>query len=82
MNATPRKFATMSFHDPTPEGAAHRREQGEIDADIEGLADDPRATQLMDELRGAGVPIEERIERLAAYFHDVEAERAVAPAAE
>lgn len=69
-----RKPASVSFNDPTPEGAAYRREQAKIDADIEGLADDPGASKLMDDLRAAGVPIEERMECLFSYLHDLEIE--------
>lgn len=72
---------TVRFSDPTPEGAAYRGEQAMIDADIEGLADDPGARALMDELRAAGMPIEERMQRFGDYLRALEAERAV-PAAE
>lgn len=66
---------TVRFNDRSPEGAAYRREQAEIDADIEGLADDAAAARLMDQLRHAGVPIEERLQRLGAYLQSREAER-------
>ncbi len=68
---TTQKSPMVSFNDPTPEGAAYRGEQAMIDADIEGLADDPGAAKLMDELREAGVPVEERMERLFSYLHDL-----------
>lgn len=70
-------YTTVGFNDPTPQGAAHRGEQAEIDADIEGLADDPGARALMDKLRADGAPIEERLEKLTIYLKDLEAERAL-----
>ena len=64
----------VSFNDPTPEGAAFRGEQAMIDADIEGLARDERVERFMDELRAAGVPIEERMRRLGAFLRNLEQE--------
>lgn len=72
--------ATVAFNDPTPEGAAHRGRQADIDADIESLARDPEADMLMDQLRAEGVPIEQRMARLAEHFRLKE--RALVSAAE
>ncbi len=65
----------VKFNDPTPEGAAFRREQAMIDADIEGLARDARVDQFMNEMRTAGVPIEERMQRLGVFLRNLEQDR-------
>ena len=72
--------ATVGFNEPTPEGAAYRARQAHVHADIEGLARDPGAEKLMDDLRSAGVPISERMARLGEYLR--EKERAQSHAAE
>lgn len=59
--------------------ARERYEQALVDADIEGLADDPEAAQLAAQMDADGVSIETQIERLKAYF--IEKER-LAQAAE
>ncbi len=75
------KSVTVRFTEASPQGAAFRRAQAHIDADIEGLANDHGASALMDELRADGVPIKERMQRLGAYLRQLEADKAV-PAAE
>jgi hypothetical protein len=52
-----------------PADAARRRQQAEIDNDIEGLSRDAGIERLFDEMDAAGVPIgRERIKRLKAYL--------------
>lgn len=51
-----------------PEDAVWRRAQLNVDADIEGLSDDPEAQRLLDDMVRDGVPVEERVSRLKAYF--------------
>ena len=68
------KTAAVRFNDPTTEGAAFRGEQARIDADIEGLADDPRVTRFMDEMREAGVPAEESIQRMVQFVKGLDQE--------
>lgn len=66
--------STVCFNDPSSDRAAYRREQAEIDADIEGLAYDVTAARLMDQLRDAGLPIEERLLRLGTYLRHQDSE--------
>lgn len=65
-------LARPSFNDPTPEAAAHRGQQAHVDADIEGLARDPQAEAMTGEMRAAGVPVAERMARLAAHLREKE----------
>lgn len=65
----------FSFNDLTPEGAAYRGEQAMIDADIEGLARDERVERFMNELREAGVPTEESMQRLGVFLRALEQDR-------
>ena len=66
-------------HEPNPltdksdAEARERYEQALVDADIEGLADDPEAARLAAQMDVEHIPIETQIERLKAYF--VEKER-------
>jgi len=53
-----------------PEIVAWRRQQADVDADIEGLARDEDADRLADELQAQGLDVEERIARLKQYFID------------
>lgn len=50
--------------------AKARYEQAMIDADIEGLARDPEAEALVEQWRNAGIPVEDRIERLKALYQN------------
>ena len=65
-------LAKPAVNDPTPEAAAHRVQQAHVDADIEDLARDPQASAMMDGLRAAGVPISERMARLAEFLREKE----------
>jgi hypothetical protein len=51
-----------------PEAMAWRAEQAEVDADIEGLARDPGAEALVQQMNAAGIPLDEQRERIRAYF--------------
>lgn len=65
----PRPDASWLFTSTDPEAVAWRREQGQVDADIEGLASDAGAEALAREMDAAGLEdVDERIERLKAYF--------------
>lgn len=48
--------------------ARERYEQALVDADIEGLARDSEAEELAAQMDAEGVPIEDQIKRLKAYF--------------
>ncbi|MGD9537104.1 MAG: hypothetical protein AB7P52_05045 [Alphaproteobacteria bacterium] len=52
--------------------AQARYRQAMVDADIEGLARDPGAEKLVEDMRAQGVSVEERIERLKAFFANKE----------
>jgi len=69
-----KKSPSVTFNDPTPEGAVYRGEQAMIDADIECLARDARVDAFMEELREAGVPTEESIQRMVAFVKDLDLE--------
>ena len=56
------------LHSQRAEDVAWRERQAHVDADIEGLSRDPEASQLLAEMKAAGVPVATRIERLKAYF--------------
>lgn len=56
------------FTSTDPEIVAWRREQADVDADIEGLARDEQADKLSAELKAQGLGVEERIARLKQYF--------------
>mgnify|MGYP001286561504 CR=1 FL=1 len=56
------------LHSKNPEDAKWRAEQSRVDSDIAGLSRDPEAERLNDEMDAAGIPNEEQIERLKAYF--------------
>lgn len=58
------------FLDDTPEAAEFRWQQGQIDADIEGLADDPDVRKVVDELRSSGMSIDQMLAALADYLRD------------
>ena len=60
MNTTPK----YSYNDPTPEAAAERGRQADIDCDIEGMANDPKISALADEWRAEGVSKDEFLRRL------------------
>jgi hypothetical protein len=55
-----------------PEAMAWRAEQAEIDADIEGLADDPGSAELLRRMEAENVPPDEQRRRLRAYFEEHE----------
>lgn len=52
--------------------ARERYEQALVDADIEGLARDSEAEKLAAQMDAEGVPIEDQIKRLKAYFIEKE----------
>ena len=60
MNTTPK----YSYNDPTPEAAAERGRQADIDCDIEGMANDPRLSALTDQWLAEGVSRDEYFRRL------------------
>ena len=64
----PQRPALSAMRSSDPADAAWRRAQLNVDADIEGLPDDPEAQRLLDDMLREGVPVEERANRLKAYF--------------
>ena len=56
------------LHSKRAEDAVWRERQADVDADIEGLSRDPEADRLMAEMDAGGVPIDDQIRRLKAYF--------------
>jgi len=58
------------YYSDHPLDAEWRRAQADVDADIEGLARDPVADQLGEDMIAEGIGVEERIRRLKAYFID------------
>jgi hypothetical protein len=56
------------LHSKDPVDAAWRAQQANIDADIEGLARDPQADELMAQMDAEGLDAEQQIARLKVYF--------------
>ncbi|WP_143103261.1 hypothetical protein [Albimonas pacifica] len=56
------------FTSQSPEARAWRAKQAEVDSEIEGLPRDPEAAALAAQMERDGVPDEEQIARLIAYF--------------
>lgn len=56
------------LHSKRAEDAVWREHQADVDADIEGLSRDPEADRLAVEMDAAGIPIDDQIKRLKAYF--------------
>ena len=61
-----------------PEAMAWRAEQAEVDADIEGLADDPGSAELLRQMEAENVPPDEQRRRLKVYFEEQERRLAAA----
>lgn len=59
-----KKKPQFDFNAQTPEAAAYRYEQAHVDADIEGMARDPKLDALHEQWEQDNVPHEERICRL------------------
>jgi hypothetical protein len=55
-----------------------RAEQAEVDADIEGLADDPGSAELLRRMEAENVPPDEQRRRLEVYFEEQERRLAAA----
>lgn len=56
------------LHSKRAEDAAWREHQADVDADIEGLSRDSEADRLAAEMDAAGIPIDDQIKQLKAYF--------------
>jgi hypothetical protein len=56
------------LHSTDPTDAAWRRQQAQVDADIEGLSRDTEIDRFVDEMDAAGIEPRERIKRLKAYI--------------
>lgn len=65
---TPNHQRLSRLHSKRAEDAAWREHQADVDADIEGLSRDPAADRLAAEMDAAGIPIDDQIKRLKAYF--------------
>ncbi len=63
-----RSSSPSRLHSNRAADATWRAGQAQVDADIEGLARDPEADRMVAKMDDEGVPIEEQIERLKAYF--------------
>ena len=61
-----------SFYGDDKASAKWRAQQADVDADIEGLARDPVAEQLVAEWDQAGISLEEQRARLIIYFRSKE----------
>ena len=61
-----------------PEAMTWRAEQAEVDADIEGLADDPGSAELLRRMEAENVPPDEQRRRLKVYFEEQERRLAAA----
>jgi hypothetical protein len=64
----PNRQRLSRLHSGRAEDAAWRDQQADVDADIEGLSRDPEADRFMAEMDATGVPIDDQIKRLKAYF--------------
>ena len=64
----PNRQRLSRLHSRRSEDAAWREQQADVDADIEGLSRDPEADRLMAEMDASGVPINDQIKHLKAYF--------------
>lgn len=64
----PSRQCLSRLHSKRAEDAAWREHQADVDADIEGLSRDAAADRLAAEMDAAGVPIDDQIKRLKAYF--------------
>lgn len=60
----------MPFNDKSPQAAQHRYEQAMIDADIEGLAQDPEAEALVAQWTKDGVDHDEQLKRLIERYSE------------
>lgn len=56
------------LHSKDPADAARRRQQAQVDSDIEGLHHDAAIEQFVAEMRASGVPVRKRIARLKTYL--------------
>jgi len=57
---------------------AWRAQQAEVDADIEGLADDQESAELLEQMERAGVSPDEQRARMIAYFQGLNRKPAAA----
>lgn len=73
--------APSMMTDATPEARAWRREQANVDADIEGIAKSSEAQAFVAELDKLGLTTEERIARITA-FHQRRDEQSPDPESE
>ncbi|MGD9784659.1 MAG: hypothetical protein AB7E80_01665 [Hyphomicrobiaceae bacterium] len=64
----PSRHHLSRLHSKRAEDAAWREHQADVDADIEGLSRDPEADRIVSEMDAAGVPMDDQIRRLKAYF--------------
>lgn len=62
------KLRAGRLHSTNPQDAAWRARQAQVDADIEGLARDSEADRLIAQMCHDGIPEQEQVERLKAYF--------------
>ena len=62
------KSSVSRMYSQDPADAAWRFEQAQVDADIEGLARDDEAEQLIADMTTAGVSPELQIERIKSMF--------------
>jgi hypothetical protein len=62
------------LHSKNPIDAAWRRQQAEVDSDIEGLHRDPEAHRMAAEMDAAGIEHREQRKRLIRYFKARQAE--------
>lgn len=60
----------VRFNDDTPEAAAHRAQQADVDSDIEGMTRDPELEAYADGLVEQGLPIEERVALIKDYAQE------------
>ena len=77
MSQSQRKPSRLHSRDPAD--AAWRAQQANIDADIEGLARDPKADELIAQMDAEGLDAEQQIKRLKAYFIACRDQAASAP---
>lgn len=62
----------------SPEAKAWRRDQANVDADIEGLARNADTEALMQEMTASGLSADEKIQRLHAHVQSKHAEADIA----
>lgn len=56
------------LHSKDPVDAEWRKQQAQVDADIEGLSRDAGIDRLFDEMEASGIAPRERTKRLKAYL--------------